>query len=54
MITWCASECGNLSCGFNAAHCRDKKPNYVYMKNNTAMHCLGWKKVEKKRKKGKK
>lgn len=55
MITWCASECGNLSCGFNAAHCKepDKNRNYVFMKNNLAMHCMGWKKPQTKAKQGK-
>lgn len=48
--SWCVSDCGNKTCGFNKLHCSDpeKGRNYVFMKNNMLMHCPGWKEPEKK------
>lgn len=48
MRQWCASDCGNKECGFNAVHCTEpeKSRNYVYMKNNIRAHCPGWKPVK--------
>ena len=47
MTEWCASDCGNTKCRYNAVACRepDKERRYVYIKGNIRRGCDGYKPI---------